>query len=86
MFAVKEDDTDLVQLLIYLTGLKHLPSNNFQRKGSIYFEHDLDTWTAPFPFANTCAFRLRLPIVSSFTAFCTNFRAALAAGDTFTEH
>lgn len=76
----------LESLLCFVTGMKSVPPLGFVPEPSISFRHEedlTDDCTKDFPFANTCANELRLPVMFDYELFSRNMISALTAVTTF---
>ncbi|KAL3889963.1 hypothetical protein ACJMK2_002277 [Sinanodonta woodiana] len=72
----------------FTTGADEVPALGFNFPLQLSFIHpeDLQTkcCTAGFPYANTCAMELKIPVVNDYNTFQRNMAAAISMTVTFT--
>lgn len=82
-------EEDLIgNLLRFVTCMETIPPLGFDPEPKIFFGHaDMlspDDKTVDFPYANTCANTIRLPVLDSYEKFKNNMMVAMEIVTTFT--
>jgi len=86
--VIFSDKGQLSKLLVFVTGLDMIPSLGFDPQPSVTFGHGEDLGvsdlTRMYPTANTCGFKLRIPVLETYEEFAGNMMLALDAPTSFT--
>ena len=82
--AENEERPKLADLLIFATGANSIPPFGFDPQPQLLMKHpDADDIKAGFPFANTCALELQIPVLNDYDVFRDRMSAALINCVTF---
>ena len=87
-FHLLSEATLIGNLLRFLTCMENISPLGFDPEPKIFFGHaDMlspDDKTVHFPYANTCANAIRLPVLDSYEKFKNNMMVAMEIVTTFT--
>ena len=78
----------LEDLLVFAVGLRKIPPLGLHPPPNIKFNHRQEAQhivVADFPYADTCANTLRLPMATNYASFKTNMLAAINTVKIFTD-